>query len=123
MRLTGCIRRELARFGEEIQITDCNGKRKVRGILQPLLYKNKMYLGGKHVPTGLFDRGHYLLICPPEAQLPESGTVLFESKGGRYMLKRSEIVKHRSKPLYTWAVLCPYKENLKEEIYETSGDN
>lgn len=116
MSILRCVRRELARYGETIMITDSDGQRTVRGILEPLLYKNKMYIGGKHVPTGLFDRGHYLLICPPEARIPTCGSVFFECKSGRYMLKRSEVVKVFAKPLYTWAVLCPYKEDIKEEI-------
>jgi len=110
------IAREIENFGEKITVTSEKGEFSIKGILEPLLYKNKMYFYGKQVPTGFFDIGHYLLICPYYVELPVLGTVFFESKKGRFILKRSETVKAKSKPVYVWAVLAPYVEPEEEEL-------
>ncbi len=109
---------ELRRFGEDITVTTENGKTVVKGILEPLLYKNKLYLGGKQLPHGYFDSGNYLLICPPEANLPVLGTAFVEAKGRKFILKRSEIVTARSEAFYIWAVLMPYGEPKEEDFYD-----
>ena len=107
---------ELERFGETITVTTEQGQKTIKGILQPLLYKNKMYISGKQLPSGYFDMGHYLVICPPEIKLPVVGNAFFECGGKRYILKRSEVVKEKGRELYLWAVLCPYAEPSEEEF-------
>ncbi|MBQ7385768.1 MAG: hypothetical protein IJW04_04580 [Ruminococcus sp.] len=118
MSIYKSITEELRRFGEDITVTTENGIRVVKGILEPLLYKNKLYLGGKQLPHGYFDSGNYLLICPPEAKLPVLGTAFVEAKGRKFILKRSEIVTARSEDFYVWAVLMPYSEPKEEDFYE-----
>ncbi len=116
MSIKGSLLNELERFGETITVTTEQGQKTIRGILQPLLYKNKMYISGKHLPSGYFDMGHYLLICTPEVSLPVVGNAFFECGGKRYILKRSEVVKEKGNSLYLWAVLCPYTEPAEEEF-------
>lgn len=106
---------ELEHYGERITITSEAGESVIKGILQPLLYKNKMYISGSQLPSGFFDSGHYLLICPPDAELPVLGAVFLEAQGKRFILKRSEKVKSKSQVFYVWAVLCPYEEPVKED--------
>ena len=108
----------LRHYGETITITTEKGVSVVKGIMEPLLYKNKLYLGGKQLPHGYFDSGNYLLICPPEAQLPTIGTAFVEAKGRRFVLKRSEVVTAKSEAFYTWAVLMPYSEPCEEDFNE-----
>lgn len=112
------IAKELGTYGENITITGENGQVRVKGIIEPLLYKNKMYLGGSQLATGFFDRGHYLLICPPCVNIPTTGTVLFETEDNKYLLKRSERVRANSQDVYVWAVLCPYTAPSEEEFYD-----
>lgn len=118
MSICQSILTELRRFGETITVTTEAGRFSIKGILQPLLYKNKMYLGGKQLPDGYFDSGHYLIICPPEVKIPVLGTAFFEAQGKRFVLKRSETVTLNSVALYIWAVVSPYKEPSKEDFYE-----
>lgn len=118
MSFFSCVAAELNRIGESITVTTESGSRRAKGILQPLLYKNKMYLGGKQLPDGYFDTGHYLLICPGDVELPILGTAFFESESGKYILKRSEAVSLNSHKLYIWAVLSPYIEPSKEDYSE-----
>jgi len=112
------VSNELKRYGESITVNALKGRFFVKGIIEPLLYKNKLYLGGKQLPDGFFDGGHYLLICPPEINLPVLGDAFIEGGGKRYILKRSETVSIKSKALYTWAVLTPYNEPSEEDFYE-----
>ena len=116
MKILRDIAKEIEKFGETITVTSEKGKFTVKGILEPLLYKNKMYFYGKQVPTGFFDIGHYLLICPPSLSLPTIGTVFFETKDRKLILTRSEAVKVKSKPGYVWAVLAPFVEPKEEEL-------
>lgn len=118
MSIYKSVLKELSRLGESITVTTEKGKFKVKGLIQPLLYKNKLYLGGKQLPDGFFDGGCYLLICSPEVRLPVLGTAFFEAGGKKYILKRSETVKSSSQALYTWAVLSPFNEPTKEDFYE-----
>ena len=107
---------ELNRYGEDITVTTESGSFVVKGILQPLLYKNKMYIGSSHIPDGYFDTGHYLLICVPEPKIPVAGTAFLESKGKSVVLKRSETVAIKSEALYVWAVVAPYREPQEEDV-------
>lgn len=109
---------ELKKYGESLTVTTEKGSRRVKGILQPLLYKNKMYLGGTQLPDGYFNGGYYLLICPPEACLPVLGSAIVENSGKKYILKRSETVTLKNESLYVWAVLTPYGMPLEEDFYE-----
>lgn len=120
MSIYGSICRELKKFGENLTVTTEKGSFSVKGVLQPLLYKNKLYLGGKQLPQGFFDGGHYLLICPPEVKLPTLGTALAETKDRKFNLIRSETVTSADKALYIWAVLAPCSEAIREDIYENT---
>lgn len=118
MSIYKSILRELSKYGESLTVTTESGSLRIKGILQPLLYKNKMYLGGTQLPDGFFDSGYYMLICPPEVKLPVLGTAFLESKDKKYILKRSETVRVKSEDIYVWAVLMPYGEPAKEDFYE-----
>lgn len=120
MRILDGVTRQLNRYGEEITVTTEKGSFKTKGILEPLLYKNKMYLGGKQIPDGYFDTGHYLLICPANITIPRLGTAFFQAGDSRYILKRSEIVRMNSENIYIWAVLSPYKKLVEEDFNEAA---
>lgn len=119
MSIYQSILTELSRFGNKVTLTTEAGMFSIKGIIQPLLYKNKMYLSGKQLPEGYFDTGHYLFICSPEVKLPVLGTAFLEANGEKYILKRSETVTVNSEAVYTWAVVSPYKEPLEEDFDET----
>ena len=118
MSIYKSIVQSLSRYGENITVTTEKGAAEVKGILEPLLYKNKLYLGGKQLPFGYFDSGNYLLICTPEVKLPTTGTAFVEAKDRKFVLKRSEIVTAKGEAFYIWAVLMPYNEPVEEDVYE-----
>lgn len=75
-------------------------------FLQPLRYKNKMYLYGVNTEIGYNSHGHYLYIGPPEPDLTlaEEGSFLM-CGSEKYKVDRSEKVWLEGKPLYIWAVV------------------
>lgn len=118
MSIYKSVVQSLGRYGERITVTTENGVRVVKGIMEPLLYKNKLYLEGKQLPHGYFDSGNYLLICPPDANLPTFGNAFVEAKDRKFVLKRSETVTEKGEALYIWAVLMPYTKPKEEDFYE-----
>ncbi len=89
----------VAPFGREERI-------KVKAFVNPLLYKNKLYIGGKYLPDGFCDGGHYLYIGEPRVRLDDMpiGTII-ECNSRSYSIKHAEQYFIGDTPLYSWAVL------------------
>ena len=80
--------------------------RQFSAFIQPLRYKNKMYLDGTYSEVGYIDQAYYLYIGPPDINilsLPEDATVEFMGK--KYNFTRSEKVAIGQQVLYYWSVL------------------
>lgn len=103
-----CIEKMIRRYGDDIKITENSVKKHSKAIIQPLMYKNKMYLGGTAVPAGYFDGGHYMMIAPASLGITDYRHTVIESMGAMYRVKRAEKVKADNELLYIWAVLVPY---------------
>lgn len=76
-------------------------------ILQPLRYKNKMYLNGSHTEIGFEGRRQFLLLCPAGVKLegyhrPEAMVVM---GGYRYIVDRAEAFYVGDKVVYNWAII------------------
>lgn len=82
-----------------------------RAVIQPLRYKNKMYLNGEVNDLGHYSEGFYLYIGPASVKLSSLGisASLYTSDSKRYKIERWENIFYKEEPLYTWAVL---KERL-----------
>ena len=101
----------LRRWGRAVQIfvPDAQGGTVIhreKGILHPLLYKDRRYLSGDWLPLGYSGGGHYLYFGPADSAvtlLQVDGELCAEGK--RYLLRRAEQYYLREKPLYCWAVL------------------
>ena len=96
---------EIHREGQVLQVS---------AWIQPLRYKNKMYLSGTYLPDGYLDGGHFLYLGPAEARLDQmpSDTVL-SRHGVRSRIQRAEPIWFANEILYIWAILqiCE-EENL-----------
>ena len=57
---------EIHREGQVLQVS---------AWIQPLRYKNKMYLSGTYLPDGYLDGGHFLYLGPAEARLDQMPSV------------------------------------------------
>ncbi len=106
------IRRELEKCGETVCLGWEDGRRgaQYRALIEPLRYKNKMYLEGTQTPIGLNARGYYLYIGPADQEV-EAGDGIFLIRGSRrYEIDRAECVVYRGQTVYRWAVLRNYTE-------------
>ena len=56
----------IERYGRSVSLSMEDGwhSPQFRALIQPLRYKNKMYLEGVHTPIGIHDPGYYLYIGP-----------------------------------------------------------
>lgn len=116
MSIYKSIASEIKAYGEKVKVISENGAFETKGIFQPLLYKNKLYLGGELTPDGFYDAGHYLLICPADVYIPTLGDVVFVVNREKYMLKRSQVVRSGGRDLYVWAVVHPCNQPVEEEF-------
>lgn len=111
------VDRLLRRYGSEALVGWDTSSIRVNAVIQPLYYKNKMYLEGSYLPDGYIDGGHYLYIGPAGVrldQLPFDATVLCD--GVSYRIKRAELVKNAGEALYTWAILQVCGEGSDEPV-------
>lgn len=78
-----------------------------KGILQPLRYKNKIYLEGVPTELGYDNLKKYLLLSPPEFDLSTLDNIntylCFD--GNHYSIDHTEKVLFLGKPAYTWSII------------------
>lgn len=78
-----------------------------KAFVQPLRYKNKMYLDGAFTEIGRNTAGYYLYIGPPEHDVTAltSAGRLTDSEGKVYIINRCEKVWFGTQVFYIWAIL------------------
>lgn len=93
------------KYGQNVSLkTDDGWSSPIYGaFIQPLRYKNKMYLNGVNTVIGFNSQGHYLYIGPPEHSLIESCRI--ESNGMKFTVDRSEKVYFKNEVVYIWAII------------------
>jgi len=104
----------LSRYGREVCLREPPTQERpwpldlppYRAFIQPLRYKNKMYLYGVNTEIGFNNQGYYLYIGPPEPKLTALAEgVYVTADGTAYQVDRAEPVYFGSSPLYQWAIL------------------
>lgn len=77
-----------------------------KAFLQPLRYKNKMYLSGIPTELGFDGLQKFLIIAPPDADLKQiNNTSVKLFFGDEHLsIDHSELVYLKQEPLYYWAV-------------------
>ena len=95
------------RYGSQMVLITKEGRRLLhKAFLQPLRYKNKMYLDGTFTQIGYADQGYYLYIGPPGTGVADMGPfdrLAFE--GNLYLVTRAERFFVQQEELYCWAIL------------------
>ena len=76
-------------------------------FLQPLRYKNKLYLSGVPTELGYDGLNKYLLICPPDINMDSidgiNHRLCFQDKA--FGVDHCETVYSRGEPMYLWAII------------------
>ena len=111
------IKTFMDRFGRSARFTEPDGWESTpfRCFLQPLRYKNKMYLYGVNTQIGYNAQGHYLYIGPPDHDptlLSDSATLQVGAEN--YRIDRAEKVYCGETPYYIWAIVRTIVEEEEE---------
>ena len=116
MSLMGAVSNSIAKYGGDVSVTQ-NGQRvRTRAIVEPLRYKNRIFIGGEQRSLGSLNRERYLYIGQPDVPLCANASVI-ESVGGKYSVKRCETYYVQDRPVYVWAILKPFGA-LREDDYD-----
>lgn len=94
------------KYARTVEVRDGTKTKTCKAFIQPLRYKNKMYLDGIYTEIGFNSQGHYLYIGPPEPDL----TVLSDSgyisaDGTDFRIDRAERVYMGEEVFYIWAII------------------
>ncbi|MBR5498145.1 MAG: hypothetical protein IKV76_09230 [Clostridia bacterium] len=96
------------RYGRSVDVCDVRGKvvQKMNCFIQPLRYKNKMYMQDTPTDIGFDHSGYCLLIAPPWFDKTAMGEYGYIVAGNRhYHVDRCDEIYFGSDVLYVWAVL------------------
>lgn len=88
-----------------------------RAFVQPLRYKNRIYVGGEYHRLGYSKTDKYLYIGLPKYELTENHSVI-EAHKNKYIVKRCEMYYLKDNPVYVWAILQAYGDDLEDD-YES----
>lgn len=99
---------EFEKWGRTLVIenTDSTQTAPFKGFIQPLRYKNKMYLYGVNTEIGYNSQGHYLYIGPPDPDLtaaPQNSYIA--AAGKKFRVDRAEKVYNGDEIFYIWAII------------------
>lgn len=105
-------------IGQQRQITE------FKAFVQPLRYKNKLYLRGKYTEIGKNKEDYYLYIGPPQIDVSAVDGIftLLEIDGTGYLVYRTEKHSIGEKDIYIWAIIRPIVEdNETDDDLPSSG--
>lgn len=117
MSILNCVSGEIGRYGSRVTITQSGATVDTRAFLEPLRYRNKIYIGGEYHQLGSLRREKYLYVGKPAHRLIENESVI-ETQGSQYIVKRCETYFVKDTPIYEWAILVPYGEK-REDDYDS----
>ncbi len=117
MGIISSVGETIKRYGCFVTISNGDDCIDTRAFIEPLRYKNRVYVGGQYHHLGYKRTEKYLYIGPPEFPLIENSSVI-ELHDNKYIVKRCEIYYVKDLPVYVWAILQPYGSALEDD-YES----
>lgn len=108
----------IKRYGSSLCVVTNGKKLATSGFVEPLRYKNKVYIGGEYHRLGFRRTEKYLYVGPCDVELCENESVI-ETQGDKYIVKRCEKYYVKDTPVYMWAILLPYGSILEDD-YESN---
>lgn len=101
------IAKYIDRFGRKMILENENDRTEFQGFLQPLRYKNKMYLSGTLTEIGYDTLRKFVLICPSDIDITtvDGINVLLRFENDDYCVDHCEKVYFKNTPLYYWAIV------------------
>lgn len=102
------IERLINKFGRSLKIVEANTlETPIKAFMQPLRYKNKMYLSSISTDLCYDSTTKYLLICPAHCGAENAdGYIAYISDGeNKYIVDRCEDIYLSDNPMYSWAIV------------------
>lgn len=96
------------RYGQNVKAIAADGTNsgEYRAFVQPVRYKNKMYLNDVESPIGTVSENYYLYIGPADVLLKGlEGRTLIKTAIMDCTVERAENVFLGNEIIYTWAIL------------------
>lgn len=117
------MKRAFKRYGSEMKIEGNGEAQSFFGFLQPLRYKNKMYLGSVATALGYDNSRKFMLITLPEidASICDGFEFSLVFEGETFSCDHREVEYISGKAVYAWAVVT--KTGRKEESDAEQRDN
>jgi len=94
--------------GRLMTLVTADGETSFYAFLQPLRYKNKMYIDGKVTELRYESTRRYLLISTPDVTIThddEGGASYIKDDKYTYNVNHSELVYFGKKAAYRWSVI------------------
>lgn len=106
--------RFLKKYGEKAVVLLSDEPNEVYALIQPMRYKNKLYIEKTRTALGFKDSECFLYLGPayPDFSGLELQTTV-KSRDKVYSVSRADIVTLGGEKIYIWAVLVP--KTMKEE--------
>lgn len=98
----------LEAIGEKVTVTVGENEYSINTIIQPMRYKNKLYIEQERTELGFRDTECFLYLGPAEPDFAglENDTVI-TSNGRNYNVSRADRISLKGITQYIWAVLTP----------------
>lgn len=118
MSIINSIAETINRYGNSVKIINKSKAVESKAFIQPLRYKNRVYIGGQYHRLGMRNTEKYLYIGLAE-NLLENNISVIEMGNNKYIVRRCETYYLKDCPIYVWAILLPYGERLEDD-YESN---
>ncbi len=107
---TSITEKNIDLYGSRVTLRINDNEYKTSAFIQPLRYKNKMYVDGYFLPQGYVDGGHFLYIgkVTPKFTNPlEDNLITLDKTKEEYIVKRVETFRVCDEDVYIWAIITP----------------
>jgi hypothetical protein len=115
MSVQNVVAQSIRKYGGSVIIQNGSEKTGGKAFIEPLRYRNKIYVGGELHSLGTLRREKYLFIGTPDSELFEDVTVI-ESGSRKYIVKRCELYYVGDSPIYVWAILAEYGQKAEDDF-------
>lgn len=106
MNVMPSVIKSIQTYGEDIAVINDDDMVSTRAFVEPLRYRNKIYIGGGYRTLGMKHSEKYLYIGIPDVPLVKNKTII-ERKDKKYLVKRVERYYVGEQIAYTWGILIP----------------
>ena len=109
MSTVSAINSSIEKYGESVVIRTNDEFVNTKAFIEPLRYKQRIYVGGSYHRVGKTER--YIYIGHPRYPLVEELTTI-QRNSERYLVKHIEVYSVGDSPMYIWAIIELIEESV-----------